>query len=129
NGAGKSTAMKLLYGIHRPDAGRILVDGRERRWRSPTDAIAAGIGMVHQHFMLAGPHSALDNILLGAEPAGRAWSWLPEALRPIDRAAARSRLRALAERYGLAIDPVRGAGHGWDAPVESLPVGVQQRIE
>src|SRR5690349_20623039 len=68
NGAGKSTAMKLLYGIYQPDSGEIFVNDQKRRWSSPADAIAAGIGMVHQHFMLAGPYSALDNILLGAEP-------------------------------------------------------------
>src|ERR1700683_1115041 len=68
NGAGKSTAMKMLYGIFPPDAGEIIVYGEKRVWSSPADAIAAGIGMVHQHFMLAGPYTALDNILLGAEP-------------------------------------------------------------
>src|SRR5712672_2020870 len=71
NGAGKSTAMKTLYGVFRPDAGEILVNGTECAWSSPSDAIAAGIGMVHQHFMLAAPHMALDNILLGAEPTRR----------------------------------------------------------
>src|SRR3974390_965172 len=69
NGAGKSTAMKLLYGMHRPDAGEIFVGGERCVWRSPSDAIARGLGMVHQHFMLAGPYSSLDNILLGAEGA------------------------------------------------------------
>src|SRR5437868_1927735 len=68
NGAGKSTAMNMLYGLYRPDAGEILLNGKQSVWSSPADAIAAGIGMVHQHFMLAGPHSALDNIVLGAEP-------------------------------------------------------------
>ena len=68
NGAGKSTAMKLLYGMLRPDAGEIFIGGKQCVWASPSDAIARGIGMVHQHFMLAGPYSALDNILLGAEP-------------------------------------------------------------
>ena len=68
NGAGKSTAMKMLYGIFPPDAGEIIVHGKTCVWESPADAIAAGIGMVHQHFMLAGPYTALDNILLGAEP-------------------------------------------------------------
>src|SRR5437867_3388267 len=63
NGAGKSTAMKLLYGIYQPDAGEIFVGGKKRVWGSPAEAIAAGIGMVHQEFMLAGPYSALDNIL------------------------------------------------------------------
>src|SRR5262249_17664678 len=87
NGAGKSTAMKCLYGIHRPDAGEIVIQGKVCQWSSPADAIKRGIGMVHQHFMLAGPHTALDNIVLGAEPArfGR-----------IDRARARSRLTHLA---------------------------------
>src|SRR6267378_2916795 len=68
NGAGKSTAMKMLYGVYRPDGGEILLNGKKCIWTSPADAIAAGIGMVHQHFMLAGPHTALDNIVLGAEP-------------------------------------------------------------
>src|SRR5262245_61389661 len=67
NGAGKSTAMKMLYGMFRPDTGEILVNGQVRRWRSPHDAIDAGIGMVHQHFMLAEPYSVLENILVGVE--------------------------------------------------------------
>jgi simple sugar transport system ATP-binding protein len=112
NGAGKSTAMKMLYGIYRPDSGEILVHGKKRVWSSPRAAIAAGIGMVHQHFMLAGPFSALDNILLGAEP--RRWGI-------IDRKQARARLEALARQYGLPVE--------WEQPVEALPVGVQQRIE
>ena len=112
NGAGKSTAMKLLYGMLRPDAGEIFISGRKRVWASPSDAIAAGVGMVHQHFMLAGPYSALDNILLGAEPV----RW-----RVIDRRGARVRLEGLARQYGLPVD--------WDQPVEELPVGVQQRVE
>ncbi len=112
NGAGKSTAMKMLYGIYRPDAGEIFVQGKKCVWSSPSAAIAAGIGMVHQHFMLAGPYSALDNILLGTEP--RRWGL-------IDRKKARARLEALARQYGLPVD--------WERPVEQLPVGVQQRIE
>src|SRR5438477_282889 len=113
NGAGKSTSMKMLYGMYQPDAGAIFVHGKQRAWSSPADAIAAGIGMVHQHFMLAGPYSALDNILLGAEP--RRWGVV------IDRKAARAQLQALAGRYGLTVN--------WDEPIELLPVGVQQRIE
>src|ERR1019366_10197543 len=113
NGAGKSTAMKMLYGIFPPDAGAILVNGKQCTWSPPADAIAAGIGMVHQHFMLAGPYSALDNILLGAEP--RRWGII------VDRRKARAQLEALAGRYGLTVN--------WDEPIESLPVGVQQRIE
>src|SRR5215510_4235784 len=61
NGAGKSTAMKLLYGMLAPDAGEILVEDQQVRWNSPADAMACGLGMVHQHFMLAGPYTALDN--------------------------------------------------------------------
>jgi simple sugar transport system ATP-binding protein len=112
NGAGKSTAMKLLYGMLQPDAGEILIAGKKCVWASPSDAIARGIGMVHQHFMLAGPYSALDNILLGAEPLRRG---------VIDRRGARTRLEALARQYGLPVD--------WDRPIEQLPVGVQQRVE
>jgi general nucleoside transport system ATP-binding protein len=112
NGAGKSTAMKMLYGIFPPDAGEIIVYGEKRVWSSPADAIAAGIGMVHQHFMLAGPYTALDNILLGAEPV---------RCGVIDRKRARIRLESLAQQYGLPVD--------WDSPIEELPVGVQQRIE
>ena len=112
NGAGKSTAMKLLYGMLRPDAGEILLGGEKCVWASPSDAIARGIGMVHQHFMLGGPYSALDNILLGAEPLR--WGL-------IDRPSARARLEALARQYGLPVD--------WDRPIEELPVGVQQRVE
>ena len=112
NGAGKSTAMNLLYGLYRPDAGEIFVRGERCAWGSSAEAIARGIGMVHQHFMLAGPYSALDNILLGAEP--RRWGL-------IARRQARTRLEALARQYGLAVD--------WERPVEELPVGVQQRVE
>jgi simple sugar transport system ATP-binding protein len=123
NGAGKSTAMSMLYGLIRPDAGEIRIDGRRLELRSPRDAARAGIGMVHQHFMLAGPVSGLDNILLGAEPAPAA-GWvrlLPPPLRPIDRRGARARLEALAAEQRFAVD--------LDAPVETLPVGVQQRLE
>jgi ABC-type uncharacterized transport system ATPase subunit len=112
NGAGKSTAMKMLYGIFPPDAGEMFVYGRKRIWNSPADAIAAGIGMVHQHFMLAEPYSALDNILLGAEPV---------RLGMIERRKARARLESLARQHGLPVDLTR--------PVEELPVGVQQRVE
>jgi simple sugar transport system ATP-binding protein len=112
NGAGKSTAMKMLYGIFPPDAGEIIVNSKTCVWESPADAIAAGIGMVHQHFMLAGPYTALDNILLGAEPV---------RCGVIERKKARTRLEALARQYGLPVD--------WDSPIEELPVGVQQRVE
>ena len=112
NGAGKSTAMKLLYGLCQPDGGEILVRGKSCRWSTPRDAIAAGIGMVHQHFMLAGPHSVLENIILGAEGA---------RFGMIDRTRARDRIAALGAQYGLQADG--------GARVEDLPVGIQQRIE
>jgi simple sugar transport system ATP-binding protein len=112
NGAGKSTAMNILYGMYRPDSGTVLVDGEPRVWRSPADALAHGLGMVHQHFMLAGRCSVLDNIILGAEPAR--WGI-------IQRKEARRTLDELADQYGLAVD--------WDRPVEELPVGLQQRVE
>ncbi len=122
NGAGKSTLMKIAYGMIEPDAGHLLIDGVERSWwRSPREAIQAGIGMVHQHFMLAGPESALDNAILGeSRPTGR-WSFLPPLLRPLDRKGAIQRLRKLSDEFGFDID--------WTAEVETLPVGVQQRLE
>jgi simple sugar transport system ATP-binding protein len=104
--------MKMLYGMYRPDAGQILVNGKECVWSSPANAIAAGIGMVHQHFMLAGPHTALDNIVLGGEP-GR--------FGLINRKQAREGLENISQQFGLDVD--------WERPVEELPVGVQQRIE
>ncbi|HUP57168.1 MAG TPA: ABC transporter ATP-binding protein [Bdellovibrionota bacterium] len=121
NGAGKSTAMKMLYGVYAPDSGEIRVQGKPRRWRSPSDAIAAGIGMVHQHFMLAGPYTALENIVLGAEKHPGSFWWLPRVIRPVDLRAARTKLESLAKQYGLEV-PL-------DAPIETLPVGVQQRVE
>src|SRR5918993_1461024 len=112
NGAGKSTLMKTLYGMHRPDEGTILLDGREVSFRSPADAIAAGIGMVHQHFMLADNFTVLENIVLGSEPTkgGR-----------LDFAEARRQLLELSERYGLGLRP--------DVLVEDLGVGDRQRVE
>ncbi|MDK3256198.1 ABC transporter ATP-binding protein [Blastococcus capsensis] len=112
NGAGKSTLMKTLYGMHRPDEGQILLEGREVHFRSPADAIAAGIGMVHQHFMLADNFTVLENVVLGSEPTkgGR-----------LDRAEARRRIAAISERYRLGLDP--------DVLVEGLGVGDRQRVE
>lgn len=112
NGAGKSTAMKLLFGMLEPDSGEILLNGRPTRFRSPADAVTAGIGMVHQHFMLAPPLSALDNFLL-ARP-GRAWSWLSRATRLREA-------RELSEKLRFEIP--------WERPVEQLSVGEQQRLE
>jgi ABC-type uncharacterized transport system ATPase subunit len=112
NGAGKSTLMKTLYGEHRPDEGSILVDGRPVQFRSPADAIAAGIGMVHQHFMLADNFTVLENVVLGSEPTrgGR-----------LDRDTARRRIEEISERYGLGLRP--------DDLVEDLGVGDRQRVE
>lgn len=123
NGAGKSTAMKQLYGIYRPDSGEILIHGEKKSWRSPADAIAAGIGMVHQHFMLAGPNTVLDNIILGSEPPPRfpLGRLIPRFLRRIERSEARQRLQAIARQYGLPVN--------WGAVTETLPVGIQQRVE
>ncbi len=113
NGAGKSTLMNILYGLLRPDEGEIVVDGQPRRFRHPGDAIAAGIGMVHQHFMLVPVFTVAENVMLGAEPTG------PAGL--LDRASARSRVAEVSQRYGLPVDP--------DATVADLPVGIQQRVE
>lgn len=112
NGAGKSTLMSILYGLYRADSGEILVGGRPLAMGAPHDAIAAGIGMVHQHFMLVGPFTVLENIILGAE-AG--------PLLRQGKLAARRELERLAREYDLRIDP--------DAIVEDLPVGEQQRVE
>ena len=111
NGAGKSTLMKILYGMQRADEGTMTVNGTQVNFRSPTDAIAAGIGMVHQHFQLAGNFTVLENIILGMEPG----------TGTIDFDAARTRLLELEETYGLEVDP--------DAFVTELAVGEKQRIE
>ncbi|MFN2487558.1 MAG: ABC transporter ATP-binding protein [Acidimicrobiia bacterium] len=113
NGAGKSTLMKILYGMQRPDAGTMKVDGREVRFTSPSQAIDAGIGMVHQHFMLADQLTVLENVILGAEPT--------KAFGRIDFEEARRHLRQVGEAYGLTIDP--------DDLVEELEVGERQRVE
>jgi ABC-type uncharacterized transport system ATPase subunit len=121
NGAGKSTAVNMLYGMFAPDSGEILVNGAVRAWRSPRDAAQAGIGMVHQHFMLAGRCSGLDNIILGTEPAHARWRFIPNWVRPIDRTVAKQRLESLALANQLKVD--------LDRCVEDLPVGMQQRLE
>ena len=112
NGAGKSTLMSVLYGFHAADSGRIQVDGREVRIRNPHEAIALGIGMVHQHFMLVDVLTALDNVMLGAEP---------HALLKRAEGVMRGRLEALMRSTGLKVD--------LDATVADLAVGDRQRLE
>jgi simple sugar transport system ATP-binding protein len=117
NGAGKSTLMNILYGLLSPDSGEILVDGEVREFRSPRDAIAAQIGMVHQHFMLVPVFTVAENLVLGAEetvPGGKGLGWL-------DRRRAKRDVLEVSQRFGLPVDP--------DALVADLPVGVQQRVE
>jgi len=112
NGAGKSTLMKTLYGMHQPDAGTITVNGVTQHFRSPSEAIAVGIGMVHQHFMLADNFTVLENIILGAEPSHG---------QRIDFDEAREQVHKLAESVGTHID--------LDVPVSELGVGKRQRVE
>ena len=113
NGAGKSTLMNLLFGVIEPDAGEILVDGRRVEFNGPGDAIAEGIGMVHQHFTLVPTLTVAENVMLGFERTGR-FGWL-------DHRRARADVIDMSERYGLSASP--------DALVGSLPVGLQQRVE
>jgi len=112
NGAGKSTAMKILYGQYSGDAGRILVNGEEKRWNSSADSIAAGFGMVHQHFMLAGCHNAVENVLLAAGGS-------PYGLLPFKEA--RARLESLMREFQMEVR--------LDVNVDFLSVGEQQRVE
>ena len=112
NGAGKSTLMSILYGFYQPDAGEIRIDGRALAIRSSDEAIAAGIGMVHQHFMLVEPFTVLENVMLGAEGGGILKRGISHA---------RAELKRLEREYALEVDP--------DAVVGDLPVGLQQRVE
>ena len=112
NGAGKSTAMRIAYGFYTADSGEILVDGAARAIRTPHDAIALGLGMVHQHFMLVDPMTVAENIVLGAEPGTAA---------AIDLGRAAQEIRALSDEFRLSVDP--------NELVENLSVGQQQRVE
>ncbi|MBF9336309.1 ABC transporter ATP-binding protein [Microbacterium lacticum] len=113
NGAGKSTLMNVLYGLYRADEGEILLDDVPQHFRGPGDAMAAGIGMVHQHFMLIPVFTVAENVMLGHEET--------KAFGRLDLNAARKHVREVAQRFGFEIDP--------DALVGDLPVGVQQRVE
>ncbi|MEU4453747.1 ABC transporter ATP-binding protein [Nocardioides sp. NPDC023903] len=113
NGAGKSTLMNVLYGLYQADEGEIVIDDEPQRFKGPGDAMAAGIGMVHQHFMLIPVFTVAENVMLGHEATGFAGS--------LDLDAARKRVREISDRFGFQVDP--------DALVEDLPVGVQQRVE
>jgi simple sugar transport system ATP-binding protein len=111
NGAGKSTLMNILMGLYSPDEGEILIEGRPVRFNSPRDAVNAGLGMVHQHFMLISRFTVTENVILGNE--GRSIA--------LDRKAAERTVGETAERYGLRVDP--------KALIADLPVGMQQRVE
>ena len=113
NGAGKSTLMNQLYGLLKPTSGDILVNGKKIEMNNPRDAIDAGIGMVHQHFMLIQPFTVTENIVLGTEPRKKGVV--------LDMDTARKNVVDISERYGLSIDP--------DAKIEDISVGMQQRVE
>jgi simple sugar transport system ATP-binding protein len=113
NGAGKTTLMNVLYGLTSPDDGQILLDGAPVRFDSPRQAIARGIGMVHQHFMLVPPLSVAENLMLGAEST--------VGVGVLDIKKVRREVRELSTSYGLPVDP--------DALIRDLPVGLQQRVE
>jgi simple sugar transport system ATP-binding protein len=113
NGAGKTTLMNILYGLYQPDQGEILVRGKPIAVHSPSDAISAGIGMVHQHFMLIPVFTVTENIMLGDEEV--------KAGGVLNRKQAAQKIRQISEQYSLQVDP--------DSYVKDLPVGVQQRVE
>jgi len=113
NGAGKSTLVKILYGLVSPDAGEIRLWGKLLRGHRPVDAIRAGVGMVHQHFMLVDTLTVAENVVLGQEPVRRGFV--------LDADAARERVLRLSSDYGLELDP--------DERIENLSVGLEQRVE
>ena len=113
NGAGKSTLMNTLYGLYAPDEGEILIDGRSATFSGPGDAVAAGIGMVHQHFMLVPVFTVAESVALGYEPT--------KGGSLLDLGQARQKVRDISASFGFHVDP--------DAVIEDLPVGAQQRVE
>ena len=114
NGAGKTTLMNILYGLYSADEGEIVIDGKVRHFADPGDAIDAGIGMVHQHFMLVPVFSVTENVVLGVEPT-------KQPVGTIDMKEARREVEEISRQYGLLVDP--------EAIAEDLPVGLQQRVE
>lgn len=113
NGAGKSTLMNVLYGLLQPDEGQILIDDQPVQFNGPGDAMSAGIGMVHQHFMLIPVFTVAENVVLGNEPTSK--------LGGLDLDKARELVKEISDRFGFEIDP--------DAKIQDLPVGAQQRVE
>ncbi len=113
NGAGKTTLMNILYGLYRADAGQIYLNGQEVHIATPSDAIADGIGMVHQHFMLVPVFTVTENVMLGVESTRYGFF--------LSREQAAQRIREISEQYGLEVDP--------QAYIKDIPVGVQQRVE
>lgn len=113
NGAGKSTLMNVLSGLYQPTAGQILIDGNPIEFAGPGDAIRAGVGMVHQHFMLVPVFTVAENVILGVEPTGR--------LDFLDLEKANAQVAEINETYGLRVEP--------NELIENLPVGIQQRVE
>jgi ABC-type uncharacterized transport system ATPase subunit len=113
NGAGKSTLMNVLYGLYKADEGEILIDGVPQHFTSPRDAILAGIGMVHQHFMLVPVFTVAENVVMGIEP-------MIGGIK-LDMATARRQVKEISEQYGMHLNP--------DAIIEHMPVGLQQRVE
>ncbi|MFZ2095054.1 MAG: ABC transporter ATP-binding protein [Anaerolineales bacterium] len=120
NGAGKSTLMNILYGLYQPDEGEIRINGQLKRINTPHDAIAQGIGMVHQHFMLVPPLTVTENIMLGQESVISSTKAFGQ-LAKLDRRVVAKSITELSQKYELAVDP--------NALVQDLAVGAQQRIE
>ncbi len=113
NGAGKTTLMNILYGLYRPDEGEILINDQKVDIEGPNDAIARGIGMVHQHFMLVPVMTVTENVMLGNETTKSGVF--------LDREKVSQRIREISNQYGLEVDP--------EAYIKDLPVGIQQRVE